>query len=857
MQFAKNIKLSNGLKVIFEQNNNADVVSIYLGVRVGSAHETNAESGLCHLIEHMVFKGTKSFQPGEIATLVEANGGELNAYTSFDQTVYYINLPAKNFLLGLKLIKEMGFDANMDAEELEREKEVVVEEIRRGKDNPHRVLGENLFKTFFTKHNYGRPIIGTEKHVRGFSSEKVMSFYKEHYTPQNMILGICGNISEDQLSKGLEDLFRFEIGHPYTPRKISSEPERKSGKVVLKSMDMAATYFDLAFPAPAINHKDVPALDVLSYLLGEAETSLLEQEVREKTDLVHSIWCSCYTPRHPGMFSIGGQVEPKNLNKALLAIRDQIIKTQTSVFPEDKVQRALLLAKSQLVYQQQTTEGTARKWMSYETAGVSFDFDKTYMEQVMALTPHDLKMAAQKYLQWDKAVLVVLHPPKAKITLDKNLFKKSSSLTHNKPKAIKKRKGVELHQLDNGIQVVLQENHRLPLVSLKTASMGGLRYETPANNGINQLLSNVVTRSTKNLPYVNLAEQCEWMAGDISAYAGRNSFGFSLSFLSDKIDQAFDLFSDVLHNSSFDPDEIKKEKQQQLIAIRNRNDNLAQTAFRMAMGKLFAGHPYRMTQMGEKASVQKLTANSLKSYYKKIVTPKNLVISAVGDFNSNQILDILNTSFADLKGSKPAALKLKKPTMPQKIVTLFEERDKMQAHVAIGFLGSSIHSEDKHALEIISNVLSGQGGRLFLELRDKQSLAYTVTSTLVEGLETGFFGCYIGTDPRKTETAIAGILNELDKLRTNNISQEELERAKNYIIGNHEIDHQKNSAIAMNLVLNQLYGKSIDDHFDFQKQIRKVTAAQIKKTAQKYLTLDRFVISIVGPKSCKEALAKL
>jgi len=308
--FSKKIKLTNGLTVIYEKNDNANIVSINIGVRVGSVHEKDHESGICHLIEHMVFKGTKSYKPGEIATLVESHGGELNAYTSLDQTVYYINLPARHFNVGLKLIKEMAFDALMDPEELAREKEVVVEEINRGKDNPHRVLGEALFSRFFTKHNYRRPVIGTDELVRGFSADKVYNFYKKHYSPQNMILGICGNIDEDEMSEGLEELFRYEVNTPLTDHSLPKEPEKTKHEIVKCGMEIGATYFELAFPAPHITHKDVPALDILSHLLGESETSLLEQNTKEKDKLVHSIYSSCFTPRYTGIFMIGGQVEP-------------------------------------------------------------------------------------------------------------------------------------------------------------------------------------------------------------------------------------------------------------------------------------------------------------------------------------------------------------------------------------------------------------------------------------------------------------------------------------------------------------------------------------------------------------------
>jgi len=845
--FSKKIKLTNGLTVIYEKNDNANIVSINIGVRVGSVHEKDHESGICHLIEHMVFKGTKSYKPGEIATLVESHGGELNAYTSLDQTVYYINLPARHFNVGLKLIKEMAFDALMDPEELAREKEVVVEEINRGKDNPHRVLGEALFSRFFTKHNYRRPVIGTDELVRGFSADKVYNFYKKHYSPQNMILGICGNIDEDEMSEGLEELFRYEVNTPLTDHSLPKEPEKTKHEIVKCGMEIGATYFELAFPAPHITHKDVPALDILSHLLGESETSLLEQNTKEKDKLVHSIYSSCFTPRYTGIFMIGGQVEPNLLNKALESIKAQIEYVKNHLLEDEKIERAKLLARSHLIYEKQTCEGTARKWMTYETLVKDYEFDKKYIEEMNKLTPSHVLDVAQKYLDLSKSTLAILHPKKQKITVNKSLYKNASNKKKSY-KSLKQKRGTNIYKLDNGIRVVLKENHRLPLISMRTASLGGLRYETAANNGINHLLSNVITRSTDNLSQIQLSEKCEWLAASLSSYTGRNSFGFSFTFLSEKKHQAVPILKDVMLCSAFDPDEIKSEKNLQLVSIKNRKDQLAQAAFRLILQELFKGHPYQLNTLGETKSVRSLKASTIKNYYDKILVPNNLVISAVGDFDSAHFLDQLNENFSGLKKRVFSKKKIKKPTKPKKIKKLFEHKNKMQSHIALGFLSTSLFDKDKFVLEVIHNILSGQGGRLFLNLRDQKSLAYTVTSTMISGMETGLFATYIGTEPSKVNIAIEEMLIELERIQTIPVSTDELERAKNYIIGNHEIDNQKNSSMAMQFALNEIFGMGLEEFYDYENKIARITQDDILRVAKKYINLDKYVMGVVGPK---------
>lgn len=850
-QFSKKIRLTNGLTVIFEKNAAADIVSLNLGVRVGSAYEQDDESGLCHLIEHMVFKGTKSYQPGEIATLVEATGGELNAYTSLDQTVYYINVPSKGFPLGIKILKEMVFDAKFDPEELAREKEVVVEEISRGKDNPQRVLGELLFGTYFKSHPYRRPVIGTTELVRGFSSEKVLSFYKKWYRPQNMILGVCGNIDEAELSAELERHFRFEIPSPEIHVELPMEPEKVSHQIAMQSMEIQATYFDIAFQAPNVAHEDVPALDILSHLLGEGDTSLLEQNTKEKEQLVHYVYSSCYTPKHLGLFVIGGMVDPTKMGEALLSIRRQIEHVRTELFESEKLERVKLLAQAQMVFDKETCEGTARKWMTYETVVGDYQYDEKYLEKVLALTPSDVLKVAQKYLDVTKATVVVLHPPKVKVRVEKAFFQKNIKVPQKRFDRVMQFRDVSVYRLKNGVKVILKESHRLPIAAVKLTSLGGLRFEDKNTNGISNLIAHSLVKGTSTLNQLQVAEKCESMAAQLSGYAGRNSWGASFSLLSGKMREGLPFFSRVILDPAFDKDEVEKEKRLQLEAIKNRQDNPSQLAFMAVMSEMFGEHPYRFHMLGESSAVKSFSADKVHKFYNALRVPENLILSIAGDFSSQAVLEILDSEFGDLKSGSLRKPKIKAPKLPHKTTRLFELKNKKQAHVVVGFVGTSLFDKDRYVFDVINSLLSGQGGRLFLELRDKQSLAYTVTSTMVEGLDTGFFGAYIGTEPAKVGKALDGIASEFKKLSTVRVPEVELERAKNYILGNHEIDHQKAGAIAMQLALNELYGVGVKEYFHFIKSVQKVSAADIQRVAKKYLNLDRCVIGVVGPREAK------
>ena len=849
LQNVKKYRLANGLDVLLEVNNAMPVVSINVGVKVGSVWETEAEAGLSHLLEHMVFKGTKSFGPGEIAQLVEGSGGEINAYTSLDQTVYFINLSARTANLGLNLIKEMVFDATIDSAELAREKEVVLEEIRRGKDNPHKLAGEALFGLAYRKHPYGRPVIGYEETVRNFSRETVAEFYHRWYSPSNMVLGICGDFDPEKIKQQIEAEFGSIADRPVARPNLTDEPLPLKPHFLTLANPVEGTYLNLAFPIPSFVHPDIAALDLLSHLLGDGETSRLEQIVKEKKGLANSIHSYAFTPRFPGLFVIDAQVPAQKASRALSAILEEIEFFKKNLAPAENLARSKLNLKSSVFYEKETCEGTARKWMLFETTAGDYRFEEEYMNAIDRVTEYDIRRAANQYLEGTRASSVLLHPEKQKIKFSfPSGTKQKRRRGGGKPATLVETMGdIQKFRLANGAIVLLRENHRVPLVSLKMAANGGLRFETPANNGVSQLLAGMLGKGTTSKSALKIAEIIESIAGHVEGYSGRNSWGISAGFLSEKTGQGVDLFCDVLMNPAFDTKEFAKERRLTLEAIKNQEDSLSHIAFEKFQALLFKKHPYGLPLMGTRQSVKSISLNQVKKFYAGLMDPRQMVFCAVGDFQTEFFLEMLAPRLLKIKPKRLRHPLLRAEAPPSSIQKVEVKKEKMQAHLVVGFLGTTLNHPDRYAFEVLNNILSGQGGRLFLELRDKQSLAYTVSSALVEGIEAGFFSVYMGTEPRKIPTALEGILKELEKIRTEKISETELNRAKNYVVGNYDIDLQRNSAVSSTLAFNELYGSGLAEFENYPKNIMKVTSDEVLETARKYLTLDRYVLSIVQP----------
>lgn len=839
--------LPNGLTLILQENHNTPVVSLNLMVKVGSALETDDEAGLSHVIEHMLFKGTKKRGVGVISQEIEALGGYVNAYTWLEETVYYINIASRFAKEGLDILADAAIHSQFDAEELAREKIVVLEELARYEDDPGRYVGEILFGEAFDKHPYRRPVIGYRKVVESFDREKVVNFYKRWYVASNMVLILVGDVDEKTILPLVEDLF---AGLPQTEAPISSltpEPPQKGFRAKVHPMAIEGTYFDFGFHIPGVTHEDVAGLDVLAHILGGGDSSRLEQIIKEKKGLATSIYAAAFTPKDPCLFFVGGHLPEKTVLEACEAIGQEISRMLTEPVSLQELERCKMNLKSAAIYEKETVEGTARKLAFFERHAGDFRYEEKYYVFLEQVTGETLLHLARKYLTIDNLSAAFCIPDRLKDKITKEALE--FALRRGLKCLIKKNKGEKLteERFKNGLRLILRENHGVPVVSIHAIMAGGLRYETKASNGISSLLTSVWTKQTVTRSNLEISEQGEAIAGGFSSFGGRNSLGLRGSFLASRLSEGLQLFSELLLHPIFPEEELVRERERLYEMIKSEEDSLTTLVFKQFFSELYGVHPYGLPSLGTRSSLKKLKSKDLKVYYQKIMNPKNLVIAVSGDFDSAEVKARLFEKLGSLKVPSQA---LKTPLKPKQIRGLLEKtlrRDKKQAHIAYGFLGSTIRNKDRYQLEVLSSILSGMSGRLFMELRDKQSLAYTVTSQSVEGVDPGYFAVYMGTDPAKLDAALKGIHLELAKVCQELVTEEELLRTQNYLIGNYELDLQKNSTVAALLASDVLFGLGLNEWTDYPKKIRAVTRKQILETARRYITPNHAVLSVIKP----------
>lgn len=859
-------KLDNSLEVILEENHASPVVAFQAWVRIGSADEPPELAGIAHVFEHMLFKGTKRRGVGQIAREVEGCGGDINAWTGHDETVYHLVLASQFFDTGLDILADTLMNASFDPAELERERNVVLEEIKQGIDDPERQAGQGLFQTVFDAHPYGRAIIGSEAVVKKLRRDDLLAFFTQHYVASNVTLVVVGDFDPSAARAKIERAFAaMAKGVPVHER--TRQPEQTALRVQGASRDVKEAELLFGFRTPAINHADIPALDLLAVLLGQGESSRLNLEVVRNRQVATNASAYLFSARDPGALVVSAALPPGQVEDATRAILDEILRLSVEEVSPEELAKAKTILESDRVYDKETVQGYARKLGFFAAIAGDPDFEESYLSALQKITSADLRRTAAEYLRVPNLSIYVQVPNRrvaktqdgmAKLlarvrtvaeTADARTQTRFARVNAASPDADK----VYRHTFPSGLKLLVLRDASVPIVALRATWVGGLRYEDDRSSGISNMLAALLVRGTKTRTAEQIMNEVEGMAGTMTGYSGRNSMGLQAEFLSRYFERGIDLVADCLLNATFTEDELEKERRIVLDDIRVQEDSLGQVAFKLFHSAMWQKHPYRLDPIGTPQSIASLTRRKLLSYFRQRYSTSNLTIAVVGDVDPARV----QAKVAALLGGR-AEEKLEKPivaveparTEPVQVTKLMS---KEQAHLVLGFQGVGFSSPDRFPLEVLAYVLSGQGGRLFTEIREKRALAYRVSAFSMEGLDPGYFAVYLASSPENLDEALKVVRQELQDVTEKGVAADELTRAQRYLIGVHAIGLQRKSALAAALAFHEAYGQGWKAYRQYADNIMKVTVEDVVRVARKYLSPRREVIAVVRPPAAASA----
>jgi zinc protease len=879
--------LANGAEVVFDETHLAPVVAIQAWIKVGAGDEPRGQAGIAHVVEHMLFKGTKRRGVGQIAREIESAGGDINAWTSHDETAFHVVLPKDALALGIDVLADALSGSLFDPVEFGREQQVILEEVRQGLDDPDRMAGMDLFATIFDAHPYGRPVIGAAESVAKLTRADVVAFFRRHYGAKNLTLVIAGDFDSAVARRLIERSFgKMRPSAPCPPRPL--QPVQRAPRVVAVSRDIKENQLLLAWRGPRVDDDDVPALDLLAVALGQGESARLHLALVRGQGLLHATSAYMFSGRDPGLVVVtGALISPRGRAPvvALKALLAELERVCTDELSPAEIARSRTLLESQRVFDRESSQGLARKLGFFASTVGDVHFEERYLRRLAEVTGADVRRVAQTYLRAETlTVFAQLEgPPSArrkatasgtprtplaghnprmttalrrvvrsfrKDTADKAAAARAARTSPGAGHAGARDAGVVSMRLASGLRLLVLPNKALPLVALRGAWVGGLRHEDLRSNGSSSLVASLLSRGTRGRDAETITREVEGMAASLSGHAGRNSLGLEAEFLTRHLDEGLDLFAECLQGPTFPDSELQHERRLALEALRQQDDDVGHVAFRLFESTLFSDHPYGLDLIGNARSLPQLGRARLLRFYRERYDPARLTVAAVGDVDPDRLASRMEKLF----GARSARSTLPPPaprtpasaTAPR---VRLREMPREQAHLVLGYPGVTMDSPDRFPLEILAQLLSGQGGRLFAEIREKRGLAYSVGAFSLEGLDPGYFAVHAATNPASLALVLGFVRQELTRIIESGVKPADLGRAQRHLIGGHAISLQRRSALAAALAFHEAYGLGWQSYRQYTDRIAAVEVADLQRVAQRYWDPRREVVTVVGPKT--------
>ena len=402
--------------------------------------------------------------------------------------------------------------------------------------------------------------------------------------------------------------------------------------------------------------------------------------------------------------------------------------------------------------------------------------------------------------------------------------------------------------LKNGITLLFVETHALPMVNISVAIKAGAIYDPHEKGGVAGLTSALLDEGTKNRSSKQIAEEIDFIGGKLSTSGGEDYSSASLVVLKKDLKTGMDLLSDILLNPAFPEEELERKKKETIASIISEKDDPGAVVSKAFYKAVFPGHPYGIPVEGEEESVGRITRDDIVRFYQQYYKPNNAIVAVVGDLGYKEAVALIEEYFRQWGKSKITLPDVPAVTKVTKKGSILIDRNITQANIVLGHTGISRDNPDYYAVSVMNYILGGGGfqSRLIKEIRDKKGLAYSVYSRFDVNKYPGAFSVEIQTKNESALEALEGIKAELNKIRDEKVSDEELKDAKSYITGSFPLKFDTNAKISNFLVQIEFYNLGLDYLNEYVKKIERITKDDIMRVARKYIDTENYIMVAVG-----------
>ncbi|XHX76194.1 MAG: M16 family metallopeptidase [Stenomitos frigidus ULC029] len=866
--------LENGLTVLTKEVKTAPVVTVQVWYRVGTRDETPGISGIAHQLEHLMFKGTKE-RPIQFGRFFSALGSESNAFTSYDETAYFGTVEQDKLNALLVLEADRMQNALIDEQQLASEKRVVISELQGYENNPGYRLGRSVMKAAFPQSPYGLPVGGTKADVQAFTVEQVRAYYRKFYRPDNATLVVVGNFETDATLKTVKETFgKVPKGVGALPGLKSPQPnvlpDGAKDPIVLREPGSAAL-LNAVYPLPSIQHPDVPALQVMDYILTGGRSSRLYQALVESglasdasgyaANLIDAGWYELSITAAPGKEL--AQIDTV-LQTTVAALRDQPV-------TQEELERAKTQLRASIALDNRDITSQALQLGDDQIATGDYQFSDRLQAAIATLTPADVQRVAKKYLMPANRTVGFFEPtqPDGKPgTGAGNLSQTTESfspgapvdpaeLAKYLPKLTVSSQPVaqtlpEKLTLANGLSVLLLPDRSTPTVTLSGYVKAGSAFDKANTAGLASLTAANLMNGTQTKKALAIAKTLENRGASLSFRANREGVSIDGSALSADLPTLLQVLGDVLQNASFPDSELALSRQRALTSLKLELDTPARLARRVFQQTVYPeNHPFHT--FPTEASLKQVTRANVAEFYQQHYHPDKTVLALVGDFDSSLVRALLNEVLGAWQDpTQDTTIEFPQVPLPKAITRVNPVLPgKTQAITFIGYNAIDRKDPRYYTALVMNQIIGGDtlSSRLGTEIRDRQGLTYGIYSAFQAGITSGPFLISMQTAPEDTDQAIASTLSLLKQLRNNGVTEAEVETAKRSLTSSYPVELANPDNLSSEILMNFVYGLGINEIREYTAKINAVDLAQVNQTIQALLHPDRVVVVTVGPGS--------
>jgi len=839
---ADSYTLNNGLQVVTEESHASPMVAAMVFVRAGSRFESPHINGATHFLEHLLFNGTAARSQAEIEPRIELFGGYINAFTRKEMTGYLVLMPREYIDTGLAVMSDMLFNSILPAAKVEKERGIVTEEIRRDTDNSDYQV-QKAFDAFrYRGTPYARPVLGELNIIATISREEVLDYYQTWYVPNNMTVLVMGDFESAAMRVSVNRFFGGARPGPVEGIGVTAQEEYAGGGQAFETRYLEVPDARLLVSIPTFHwdSRVFPAIEVWVEYLNQPGRSPFLQTVKEGASAVASRAYISLGVREEGTeLEIDLTLKPGTDSAAALAVVLRgLVRAATDLPDPSEIAGLVTAAKAE--------EYALKERLHYygimraQRIGVAgWEHVAKRVEQMGAVTERDLRDAVAMYRDCcpEYHAMYVTSPPVTTAT------------------TLRSEDRYAYRVFPNGLTAIVKSNADSRMFGATVMFRNRSASEPPGREGIVDFCQRVLEHGAGDYDEAGVSRRLAELGASLTVtdnpYIPYDDFYTSPQFsfikykaLDESASEALSLLYTLVTSPRFEEGAVEQVRGEMMAALGMQGQSSSKEARSELYDEMFSGGPLAHNEMGSPASIGRLTAADLRTFWPTYASPRNTILAVATGAEPEDVMQWIGRTFGSVPAlDPPVGMTQSVPTDPESIVHRHREMDKAQIQIYIGRTVSGPGAGDAAAVQLMTRVLSE---RLASNLRETQGLAYSVGAGVGYAPEFGWLVCRMGTGADNYQIALDGMLGELAQMQNEPPTELELLRAKNRMRGRMLMRRLARENQCYYMARNELMGLGYDVDASLNDRIQGVTAEQVQEAARTFLSTDQFVLATVG-----------